>query len=104
MISAAPMGDGWLHQHFATGNEPLRLLAWFGPNNHRAQAAGVPGEAVADEGVIEIDKPGGTAIPYWMEDPHVREEFAGSVAREGAENRMEERFYDRNTTYSFAGG
>jgi mannose-6-phosphate isomerase-like protein (cupin superfamily) len=104
MISAAPMACGWFHQHFATGDEPLRLLAWYGPNNHRAQAAGVPGEAVADEGVIDITRPGGTSIPYWLEDAHVRAEFAGAVGREGSENRMEERFYDKGTTFSFAGG
>jgi mannose-6-phosphate isomerase-like protein (cupin superfamily) len=104
MISAAPMDGVWLHQHFATGSEPLRLLAWYGPNNHRAQVAGMPGEAVLDEGMIEIDKPGGTAIPYWMEDPHVRAEFAEAIALEGSENRMEDQFFERNTTYSFAGG
>lgn len=104
MISAAPMEGAFLHQHFATGNEPLRLLAWYGPNNHRAQKAGVPGEAVADEGVVEIDRPGGTSVPYSMEDPHVRAAFADEIARQGSENRMEDRFYDPDTTWSFAGG
>jgi hypothetical protein len=104
MISAAPMDGAWLHQHFATGSEPLRLLAWYGPNNHRAQVAGMPGEAVLDEGMIDIDKPGGTAIPYWMEDPHVRAGFAEAIALEGSENRMEDQFFERSTTYSFAGG
>jgi mannose-6-phosphate isomerase-like protein (cupin superfamily) len=104
MISAAPMDGAWLHQHFATGSEPLRLLAWYGPNNHRAQVAGMPGEAVLDDGMIDIDKPGGTAIPYWMEDPHVRAGFAEAIALEGSENRMEDQFFERSTTYSFAGG
>ena len=104
MMSAAPMKCGWFHQHFATGSEPLRLLAWYGPNNHRAQQAGVPGEMVPDEGVIDITEPGGTSVPYWLEDPHVRDDFAETVAREGTENRMEDRFYNEKTTYSFAGG
>ena len=30
--------------------------------------------------------------------------FAETVAREGTENRMEDRFYNEKTTYSFAGG
>jgi len=104
MMSAAPMAGNWLHQHFSTGPDPLRLLAWYGPNNHRAQTAGVPGEAVIDEGMVEIDKPGGTSIPYWMEDPHVRTEFAAATGADGTENRMEDRFYERNTTFSFASG
>jgi mannose-6-phosphate isomerase-like protein (cupin superfamily) len=104
MMSAAPMPFGWYHQHFATGDEPLRLLAWYGPNNHRAQKAGIPGEMVADEGVIEITEPGGTSVPYWLEDPHVRKDFTETMARVGAENRMEDRFYNEQTTYSFAGG
>jgi len=94
----------WFHQHFATGDEPLRLLAWYGPNNHRAQKAGVPGETVPDEGMIDITEPGGTSVPYWLEDPHLRNAFAKTVAREGPENRREDRFYNEKTTYSFAGG
>jgi hypothetical protein len=104
MISAAPMAEmGWFHQHFATGDEPLRLLGWYGPNNHRAQKAGVPGEIVADESVIDITEPGGASIPYWLEDAFVRESFAAEQARTGCENRMDERFYDERTTYSFSG-
>ncbi|MPY69147.1 MAG: cupin domain-containing protein [Alphaproteobacteria bacterium] len=104
MVSAAPMAEcGWFHQHFATGDAPLRLLGWYGPNNHRAQKAGVPGETVADAGVIDVTEPGGSSIPYWLEDPHVREAFAAELEREGTENRMEDRFYDSRTTYSFAG-
>ncbi|MBT5049162.1 MAG: cupin domain-containing protein [Rhodospirillaceae bacterium] len=104
MVSAAPMQMGWFHQHFATGDEPLRLLSWYGPNNHRAQQAGIPGEGVVDEAMVDVTEPGGTSIPYWLEDPHVRQEFAAAIAREGSENRMEEHFYDARTTYSFSGG
>lgn len=104
MVSAAPMQMGWFHQHFATGDEPLRLLGWYGPNNHRAQHAGIPGETVVDEAMVDVTEPGGTSIPYWLEDPHVRQEFAAAIEREGSENRMEERFYDAQTTYSFSGG
>lgn len=104
MISAAPMPFGLFHQHFCTGDEPLRLLAWYGPNNHRAQTAGVPGELVVDVGMIDVTEPGGTSIPYWLEDAHVREKFGQEVAKEGSTNRMEDHFYHEKTTYSFAGG
>jgi hypothetical protein len=37
---------------------------------------------------------GGTSIPYWMEDPFIRAEYAATLARNGAANRMESQFYD----------
>ncbi|HEY6104287.1 MAG TPA: hypothetical protein VI007_13795 [bacterium] len=30
MVSAAPMGGQWFHQHFGVARDPLRLMAWFG--------------------------------------------------------------------------
>lgn len=105
MISACPIpGMRWFHQHFNCGDEPLRLLAWYGPNNHRAQKAGVPGEMVADEGVLEVDKPGGTAVPYWMEDPSIRPAFEIACAENGTHSRMEDRYYEPGTTWNFASG
>ena len=38
-----------------------------------------------------------------MEDPFIRKEYAENLAREGVENRMEEKFYEEGTSYSFAG-
>jgi hypothetical protein len=40
---------------------------------------------------------GGSAIPYYMEDPYLREEFAEKLREEGAENRMEPDFYKKGT-------
>ena len=97
------MSGEWFHQHFGTSKEPLRLLAWYGPNNHRAHKPGVPGEMAIDEGAIDVTTPGGTAIPYWLEDPFIRKEYAGNLAREGAENRMEDKFYKEGSSYSFSG-
>ena len=37
MVSAAPMSGDWFHAHFGVSKEPMRLLGWYGPNNHRAQ-------------------------------------------------------------------
>jgi len=65
---------------------PARL-GWHGPNNQRSRKAGRPGEQLIDAGAIDIKK-GGAAIPYYMEDPNIRVEFAATLAKEGLANRM----------------
>ena len=54
--------------------------------------------------MVDVTYPGGASIPYHLEDPHVRESYIGAIKAEGTKNRMENKFYDKNTTYSFAGG
>src|SRR5690242_21924576 len=88
------MSGDWFHQHFGVSKEPLRLTAWFGPNNQRARKAGIPGEKLMDLGAIDI-KDGGSAIPYWDEDPFLRKEFEETLAKDGAASRMESRFYEQ---------
>lgn len=92
LVSAAPMSGDWYHQHFGISKDPLRLTAWFGPNNHDAMRPGVPGEAMADVWAMDIDK-GGKAIPYHLEDPYIRKEYEETLAREGVASRMEDRLY-----------
>ena len=92
MVSAAPMSGDWYHQHFGVSREPLRLLGWYGPNNHRAQQPGRPGEKAIDEGAIDITE-GGTAIPYKLEDPFIRQEYTELLAKEGVASRMEESLF-----------
>jgi len=105
MISACPIrGVRWFHQHFNSSEKPLRILAWYGPNNHRVQRAGVPGEFVCDKGVLEVNKPGGTSIPYWMEDPAIRQEFELACEQNGAKSQMENKYYDKHTTWNFSSG
>ncbi len=67
MVSAAPGGARWFHQHFGASKEPLRLTAWFGPHNP-GREPGPPGEQHIDYTAMDIPE-GGSAIPYWMEDP-----------------------------------
>ena len=38
---------------------------------------------------------GGTSIPYWMEDPFVREEFERCVKAGGGASRMEAHRYEK---------
>jgi quercetin dioxygenase-like cupin family protein len=93
MVSAAPMSGDWFHQHFGVSKEPLRLMAWHGPNNQRARKAGRPGEQLMDYGAIDLKK-GGSAIPYHEEDPAIRREFEQNLAREGLTSRMEPSRYE----------
>lgn len=88
MISAAPMSGDWFHQHFGISKEPLRLTAWFGPNNARGRKPGLPGTMLLDAGAIDLKK-GGNAIPYYDEDPYIRQEYEASLLNEGTKTRME---------------
>ena len=92
LVSAAPMSGDWYHQHFGISKEALRLTAWFGPNNHSALKAGIPGEAMADVWAIDVNK-GGKAIPYHMEDPYIRAEYVATLAKAGVPSRMEDALY-----------
>jgi quercetin dioxygenase-like cupin family protein len=93
MITAAPFSGDWFHQHFGVSAEPLRLTAWFGPNNARGRKPSVPGEKRTDMGAIDI-RDGGSAIPYDEEDPYIRKEFEATVAKNGAKSRMDPELYE----------
>ena len=93
MVSAAPGGARWYHQHFGASKEPFRLTAWFGPHNP-GREPGPPGEKHTDYTGMDIPE-GGTAIPYWMEDPFLREEYSDKLRAEGVDNRMEPEFYKK---------
>jgi quercetin dioxygenase-like cupin family protein len=95
MVTAAPMSGDWFHQHFGVSKDPLRLSAWFGPNNSRSRKPGVPGEAITDRGAIDI-KQGGDAIPYNEEDPYLRKEFEATLAQEGLTSRMNPQWYTQD--------
>ena len=93
MVSAAPMGGNWFHAHFGTSKEPFRLTAWFGPNAP-GRERGRPGEKAIDYGAIHIAD-GGTAIPYYDEDPFLRQEFGETLRNEGVVLRMEPSLYQK---------
>jgi hypothetical protein len=91
MVTAAPGGARWFHQHFGVGNDPLRLTAWFGPHNP-GRDAGPPGEKHTDYTAIDINQ-GGTAIPYWMEDPYIRDEYEATLRANDVPSRMDPKWY-----------
>jgi hypothetical protein len=102
MVSAAPGGARWYHQHFGASKEPLRLTAWFGPHNP-GREPGPPGEKHTDYTAMDIPE-GGTAIPYWMEDPFISAEYAATLKAEGVPSRMEPNFYKKGAVVpKFAG-
>jgi len=92
MVTAAPFGGDWFHAHFGTSKEQLRLIGWYGPNNHRAHKPGRPGEKAIDEGAIDI-RDGGTAIPYWDEDPFIRQEYEQILKAGGVPSQMDASLY-----------
>ena len=92
LVTAAPGGARWYHQHFSAGHDPLRLTAWFGPHNP-GRDPGAPGAKHSDYTAMDITE-GGTSIPYWMEDPHIRREYEGLLAGIGIASRMEPAWYD----------
>ena len=81
MVSAAPGGARWFHQHFGVSKDPLRLTAWFGPHNP-GREPGPPGEKHIDYTGMDITE-GGSAIPYWMEDPFIAKEYTETLKRNG---------------------
>ncbi|ODT23240.1 MAG: cupin [Kaistia sp. SCN 65-12] len=93
MVTAAPGGARWYHQHFSVSKEPFRLLAWFGPHNP-GRDPGAPGEKHTDYTAINVNE-GGTAIPYWMEDPHIRQEYEALLQKNGVEVRMKPEWYEK---------
>jgi mannose-6-phosphate isomerase-like protein (cupin superfamily) len=93
LVTAAPGGARWYHQHFSAGADPLRLTAWFGPHNP-GRDPGAPGAKHTDYTAIDVNQ-GGTAIPYWMEDPFLRTEYEAKLRKNGVDNRMDPAWYQK---------
>ncbi len=85
MVTAAPGGGNWFHQHFGVGKEAFRVLAiaggyWW--------VKGRPGDDIVSNNA-DLEE-GGRSIPYDKEDPWIRAEFKRTLAEAGAEFRMPE--------------
>mgnify|MGYP003337454136 CR=1 FL=1 len=55
----------------------------------------ISGEKHIDYTGMDIPE-GGSAIPYWMEDPFIAQEYNATLEKNGAVNRMDPQFYDKN--------
>lgn len=94
MVTAAPGGERWYHQHFNSSQEPFRLTAWFGPNHPTIVTGLPPGAKQIDYTAMDITE-GGSAIPYWMEDKKLRSEFEALIESNGAKSRMDASLYTK---------
>ena len=103
MVSAAPGGARWYHQHFGASKDPLRLTAWFGPHNP-GREPGPPGEKHTD--YTAHGYPGGRHRHPLLDGGSVHPRGIRGQAQGGrrAENRMEPEFYKKGTVVpKFAG-
>ena len=97
LISAAPGPSNWFHQHFAVSKEPFRVFNYTGtmPGNpesgrQRELDDAKEGEFVKQHADITD---GGHAIPYYMEDPYVRQMFEEKLKEAGTVSTMPEEVY-----------
>ena len=75
----------WFHQHFNTGREPARYLAFKHEVVSVRNAQGVPKAWISQ-------RIGGDQIDYADESPVVRKLFADALAADGLEPRMDEAY------------
>ena len=59
---------------------------------HRTRLAATEREKAIDEGAIDI-RDGGTAIPYWDEDPFIRQEYEQILKDGGVPSQMDPSLY-----------
>jgi oxalate decarboxylase/phosphoglucose isomerase-like protein (cupin superfamily) len=71
---------GWFHQHFNTGNEKARQLAfrYSGQSGNYLFGAW---KAINKEGVRTSIREGGTLIEYEDEDPQIRKDFEATITK-----------------------
>ena len=81
----------WFHQHFNTGTEPARYLAFKHEGVSIRNAQGVPKAWISR-------RLGGDQIDYIDEQPTVRETFAEALAKVGLKSEMEASYLDELAT------
>lgn len=95
LVAAAPGGGNWFHQHFAASATPFRVLNyWGGPLGKWGLVDEKEDKDEVVSGNIYGINEGGRTIHYWMEDPHIRQEFARRLRQEGVEPQMPESLYE----------
>ncbi len=78
-------GDGWFHEHFNTGPQPARHIAFrTGGTKYKVSFRGSENE---DATVVDIKK-GGALIEHEDEDPEIHAHFEAALAHEGVKCAM----------------
>jgi hypothetical protein len=72
------------HWHEPEGTKNAGYGAWKRPNTAYEKAI--------DEGAIDI-RDGGTAIPYWDEDPFIRQEYEQILKAGGVPSQIDASLY-----------
>ena len=84
-------GDGWFHQHFNTGSEPARHIAFrTGGSKYKLGLRPVERASQEEMGVTIDIKKGGTMVEYEDEDPQIRSDFETALRQAGVTCRMPE--------------
>lgn len=78
---------GWFHQHFNTGKEKARQLAFRYSGQSGKYLLGV-WKAINKEGVRTSFREGGTLIEYEDEDPQIRLDFEAALSARGVAPEM----------------
>ncbi len=78
---------GWVHQHFNTGAEPARQLAFRYSGQSGKYLVGVV-KALVREGVDMSTTEGGTLIEYEDEDPQIRRDYESEIKKQGIALQM----------------
>ncbi len=90
LVSAAPGGGRWFHQHFGVADEPLRVINyWGGPGVRTYRGFD---EKSGKSGNLNISQ-GGRSIGYGLEDPFVRETFESRLGEFGHKSTMANELY-----------
>jgi oxalate decarboxylase/phosphoglucose isomerase-like protein (cupin superfamily) len=79
--------SGWFHQHFNTGTEKARQLAFRYSGQSGKYLLGC-WRAINKEGVRTSVRDGGTMIEYEDEDPQIRSDFEASIEKIGVPMEM----------------
>ena len=79
--------SGWFHQHFNTGRQPARQLAFRYSGESGKYLLGC-WRAINKEGVRTSTRQGGTLIEYEDEDPQIRQDFAAALKSNGVSMEM----------------
>ena len=79
--------SGWFHQHFNTGKEKARQLAFRYSGQSGKYLLGC-WRAINKEGVRTSIREGGTLIEYEDEDPQIRRDFESAIGKSGIPMEM----------------